>query len=265
MKLAICFFGITRNLKQFTLASIEQHLMAAAAEHDPGYRKFGHFNLVQRILNPRTGEADVQVEADEYKLLKCDVVACTDQAWLDGQLDFAAAEKYGDCWEDGFIALRNFLRQLYSLNQVTRLLEESGQTFDVVIYSRADLRFQRKVVIPRIRPGTLYTPWFAKSGGLNDRFAMGDMATMTTVGRRLALTREYCEDTGKPLHAERFLKWYANQKGLRTADLTDIDFCRVRANGYVPVPDANPKAGLKQRFKHTVSRLKNLAPGGSGG
>ena len=49
MKIAVCFFGITRRLKEHTLASIEQFLLGPAAARDPAYKKFGHFNLVGHI------------------------------------------------------------------------------------------------------------------------------------------------------------------------------------------------------------------------
>ena len=102
MKIAICFFGITRNLKDHTLDSIKQHLLAPVADLDPAYKKFGHFNLVPRLSNPRSGEADVPIAPDESRFLNCDVVAHTDQSWLDHHLDYEQIQKYGDNWKDNF-------------------------------------------------------------------------------------------------------------------------------------------------------------------
>jgi len=260
MKIAICFFGLTRNLKDHTLDSIEKHLFAPAAELDPAYKKFGHFNLVPRLSNPRSGEEDIPIDPDESKLLNCDVVAHTDQSWLDHHLDYEQIQKYGDEWKDDFASLKNLIRQLYSLNQVTEILLQAGQHFDLVIYSRPDLRFQSRVAIPRIRPRTLYTPWFAKGGGLNDRFAMGDFETMAIYGRRYALMHQYCEETGKPLHAERFLYWHGRRHRLRNADLMSIEFCRVRADGRVAPSDLRVQDKFKYRLKAPVRLLKNLVP-----
>src|SRR5262245_42367461 len=114
MKVALCFFGITRNLRAHTLASLQNQLMAALAEKDPQYRKFGHFNLISSVSNPRAGENNIPIVPDEFKLLECDTVSTTEQAWLDNHLDFVATEKFGDVWEDNFASLRNLLRQLYS-------------------------------------------------------------------------------------------------------------------------------------------------------
>jgi len=258
MKVALCFFGITRNLRANTLSSIQSRLMAALAEKDPHYRKFGHFNLIRSVSNPRAGENNILIDPDEFKLLGCDPVTTTDQALLDEHLDIASLQKFGDVWEDNFSSLKNLMRQLYSLEQVTSLLLAAKQHFDLVVYSRADLRFERKVEFPRIRPRTLYTSWFGKGGGLNDRFAMGDFETMIAYGQRGQLARRYCEETGKPLHAERFLWWVTKKQGLRRADLTSIDFCRVRANGAVPEWDLVVKARSKDRRTRAWSRLKNF-------
>ncbi len=261
MKIAVCFFGITRKLKEHTLESIEQCLLAPVAQRDPSYKKFGHFNLVHQISNPRTGEENIPVDPHEYKLLQCDLISHTDQDRLDAGFDCGIFEKFGDAWEDNFSSLRNLLRQLHSLNQVTELLIQARQQFDLVIYSRVDLGFEGKVEIPRVRPGTLYTPWFSKSGGLNDRFAMGDFATMVKYGQRGSTARQYCQETGRPLHAERFLSWYARKHGMHTVDLTSIGFHRVRANGTVPSWDATMRTRLRHRCKRALSRLKNLALG----
>lgn len=256
MKIVICFFGITRNLKDFTLDSIERCLLGPVAEQDPTYKKFGHFNLVHHIFNPRSGEDNIPVDPNEFRLLNCDRVSHTDQNRLDAQLDYDGIQEFGDCQGDDFCSLNNLVRQLYSLNQVTDILLHADEQFDLAIYSRADIRFEKKVAIPKIRPGTVYTPWFDKYRGLNDRFAMGDVATMIKYGQRYSMIRQYCEETGHPLHAERFLLWYSKKQRFRNVDLTSIDFCRVRANGKAVLVDTSPRARLKYRLKKALHILR---------
>ena len=254
MKIALCFFGITRNLKQNALSSIERFLLAPIARVDPAYKRFGHFNQVHCILNPRTGERNVPVDPEEYRLLNCDFISNTDQSWLDEQLDpeFLHLREYGDSWHDNFASLRNLVRQLYSLNQVAELLVRSGQSFDLVIYSRADIRFEKPVEVAEVRPRTVYTPWFDKFRGLNDRFAMGDFGTMVEYGRRASFTREYCLKTDLPLHAERFLLWYTRKRQLANVDLTSIDFRLARAHGRIEPLDTGARAKLRYRVKRLL-------------
>jgi hypothetical protein len=227
------------------------------AAKDPGFKRFGHFNLVYNISNPRSGEKNVPVDPGEFVFLNCDSVSHTDQNLLDKQLDFTGIQKFGDCQGDNFQSLNNLVRQLYSLNQVTDLLLRANDHFDLVIYSRADIRFERKVELPKIRPATLYTPWFDKYHGLNDRFAMGDLASMIKYGQRCSMIRKYCEETGQPLHAERFLLWYSKKQNLCNADLTAIDFSRTRANGSTVLVDNGAGAIFNYRLKK-ILRMARL-------
>lgn len=253
--IAVCFFGITRNIKN-TLDFTENFFLKEVARRDPGFRRFGHFNLIEKITNRRTGEEGVAVDTGDYKLLNCDYASCTDQSKFDGEINYGEFEGFGDSWNDGFVSLRNLIRQLYSLQCVTDLLVESGERFDLVIYSRPDIGFRSMLKMPKIRPNTLYTPWFDKYRGLNDRFAMGDFETMVKYGSRFSMMRHFCEETGSPLHSERFLLWYARQQGFRTADLTSIDFCRIRANGSIKAPDLSVGARLNYFFKRLLRDLK---------
>lgn len=236
MKVAICFFGITRNLKERTLKAMQKNLFAPVAAIDPGFVRFGHFNLVGQISNPRSKEQGMDLSDSDYQLLGCDRAAITPQEKVDDQIDLASFQRHGDPWDDGFASMKNLLRQYYSLEQVTHLLEQSKQNFDLVIYSRADVLYRRPVRVPEVEPGVICTPRFAKWGGLNDRFALGDQQTMTKYGLRGKAALDYTEKTKQSLHAERFLEWYVQQQGFRNEDL-DVIFWRVRADGRIARDD----------------------------
>ena len=231
MRAALCFFGITRNLHPGTLAAMQKHLFAPIAALDPQFVRFGHFNLPGLIHNPRSKE-HVALAAGDFHLLGCDHLATTPQDTVDAGLNLPAFQAHGDAWEDGSVSLKNLLRQCYSLEQVTRLLQAAGERFDVVIYSRADVLYRRCLRIPPIQPGIIYTPHFAKWGGLNDRFALGDQETMIHYGLRGRAAKDYVEQTGRPLHGEQFLAWYIARQNLRNEDL-DVLFWRVRGDGSI--------------------------------
>jgi hypothetical protein len=253
MKAAICFFGITRNLEQHTLGSIQKFLELPVAKKDPDYRKFGHFNALLRTSNPRTGEENLIASQEEYQLLNCHVSRFAAEEPSEVMHHFKAIKKFGDAWSDGFISLRNLIRQLYSLDQVTQLLLGAGRHFDVVIYSRADVRFEREVKIPKVRSRTLYTPYFGRNRGLNDRFALGSMEAMTAYGQRYKRIYEYCQETGQSLHAEKFLKWSALKAGLADVSLTSTEFRRIRAHGLVAPRDLNLRP-LRIRRLYSIVR-----------
>jgi hypothetical protein len=252
LKVAICFFGITRNLRPRTLDAMHAHLFAPAAVLDPHFVRFGHFNVPGWIDNPRTKEDTIPVVGDDFLKLGCDHLVTTPQETVDTQLDLTAFQAHGDPWGDGFVSLRNLFRQYYSLDQVTHLLQASGQRFDVVIYTRADILYRSRVCIPPMEPRVIRTPRFAKWGGLNDRFALGNMETMIEYGLRGRAALDYIEQTDHPLHAEEFLAWYVVRQGLRNEDI-DVLFCRIRANGSVAPLDGPWRHlytlyGMLQRF-----------------
>jgi len=120
-----------------------------------------------------------------------------EQKWLTAIWITRRSKNSAIVGKNNFYSLRNLVRQLYSLNQVTDILLHANEHFDLVIYSRADIRFEKRIEIPAIQPGKLYTPWFGKNGGLNDRFAMGDFATMIKYGKRYSMMWQYCQETGR--------------------------------------------------------------------
>jgi len=55
---------------------------------------------------------------------------------------------------------------------------------------------------------------------------------MIKYGKRYSMMWQYCQETGKALHAEKFLYWHSRKQGLRNVNLASIEFCRVRADGW---------------------------------
>lgn len=93
-----------------------------------------------------------------------------------------------------------FLRQLYSLETVTRLWEKSpstGDRYQAVVYVRPDLLFESPLPVADtldvideehskriLRPRTVFSPNFDVFGGMNDRFALGTPDVMSVYGYR---------------------------------------------------------------------------------
>jgi len=255
MKIAVCFFGVSRNFSKYTLDSIQRQLFDVVARHDPHFKRFAHINQLAEMNNERTGEKGILIDPEEYKLLGCDVVDQTDQRLVDERIDFEYLKKFGNTWkdkQDNYATLRNVLRQYYSLNAVTNILERENTGFDMVIYSRICLRFHKPIEIPSaVRPRTLYTPWFDRFHGLNDRFAIGDVETMVAYGRRQSLARQYCEaGGGRPMGAEHYLYWYMRKLGFKNRFLTSMNFSRVRADG----TERGMKDNAREKFTFYAKR-----------
>ncbi len=251
MKIAVCFVGVTRNYSKYTLDSIQKNLFDVVAKHDPNFKRFAHFNKLEVLNNERSREDNVALDQEDYKLLGCDEVEQTDQAIVDQRIDFEYLKQFGNTWKDNFGTLKNVLRQMYSLSCVADIVERQKTKFDLVIYSRICLRYHKPAKIPRtIRPRTLYTPWFERFHGLNDRFALGDMETMLLFMRRQSMARDFVAETGLPMGAENYLLWFAKKKGLETRHLTSMNFSRVRADG----TEKAIKDDVPEKMKYYIKR-----------
>ena len=70
MKIAICFWGLTRSLK-YTIDSLNENLFLQLDENNIKYHKFIHTFYFEGLYNNKHGaEKDIKLDFDEYKLLK---------------------------------------------------------------------------------------------------------------------------------------------------------------------------------------------------
>ena len=241
---AVAFFGL---VKDFSIVekSVERHLLAPLRRAGFAVDIFCHTYVLDAISNPRNNEAGARVfPASLAAALPLKALAFSDPAAVDAALPVAHFLRNGDAWPEtrGQSALF-FVRQLVSLDEVTRLWTSAGVDYDVVVYARPDVLFFNDIDIARhlpLRSGALYTPNFhtwVPSGtgshgvGLNDRFAFGRADVMRTFGSRLALVESFLARPDRPmLHAEAFLAALAMAQRWSVVDSL-TRFGRVRAGG----------------------------------
>lgn len=233
MKIAICFFGLTRSLK-FTHPSIKKYIFDPLHNNGIVYDIYLHTFYLKTLTNPRAGEINCVLDNNEYKLLEpITAKQIDDQNKIDPILNFKAYRSKGDPWKNQFKSLDNLLRQLYSLEQVTKLWESSGIEYDVVVYCRPDVKYLKDIdtgLLKNLKDGCVYVPSFLSCKGCNDRFAIGKPAAMKIYGNRRRGALEYSKT--KPLHAETFLATTLTQFGFGICKI-HFPFYRIRANGNV--------------------------------
>ena len=140
IRIAICFFGITRSLSH-TIESIEKNIFTPARTFGT-VRVFAHFFNQKEVQNPRSGESG-KFDAKEYTLLNPDWVHLEEPDDCLAIHGFETLKAYGDSWEDGFNSLRNLVHQLHSLNEVTKAASEWAP--DIVLFVRPDLFYHSSV------------------------------------------------------------------------------------------------------------------------
>ncbi|MCP1168394.1 hypothetical protein [Limimaricola litoreus] len=232
IRIALCFFGITRSLSH-TLPSIEENVLDPARAAGE-LRVFAHFFNQQHIANPRSGEIG-QLRPNEHELLPCDSLQLEQPDHCLEERGFDRIKSYGDDhWKDEFASIRNLVHQLHSLDRVTT----AALAFepDICIFCRPDLRYHDSLAgeiaeALRTRRPQVSLPRWQSWRGQNDRFAIctGEKAT-SAYGRRIGMVQAYCEWAGGPLHAEGLVHFTLRRSGIKIRR-NDLRASRIRHNG----------------------------------
>ena len=77
-RVALAFFGLTRSLK-YTIDSIRKNIFQQLKTADIAYDVYLHTYNLKRLSNSRSGEAAVDLNTTEWRLLEPDHFVTTDQ------------------------------------------------------------------------------------------------------------------------------------------------------------------------------------------
>tara|TARA_Y100000992_G_scaffold172954_1_gene116584 strand:+ start:5723 stop:6493 length:771 start_codon:yes stop_codon:yes gene_type:complete len=228
IKIAVCFFGLTRSLKH-TYPSIQKNIFKVLERHNIKYDIFLHTYDLNTLSNKRSGETCCTLDTDEWKLLKPTEHKITNQQSFDESFHWDMLFKHGDIWKDGFKSVKNAIRQLNSLKQVTSLWIDKPP-YDYYIYIRPDLYYVNEINVNDILEhlhlnNILVIPyWGNYRGGFNDRIAYGSYNVMKTYGMRIQFLNKFFKNSKvkKPYHSERYLT-----KVIREHQIF-IRFCKLR-------------------------------------
>lgn len=123
------------------------------------------------------------------------------------------------------------LRQFWHLTGGWEMMRESKRRHDVVVRVRPDLVFGRLEIPSLVEPLDCYTPWWARWGGVNDRFAiMGHRAADTYFTAYDSLPKYLSQ--GCPLHPETLLAARLQAGGVDSRTL-NAEFVTLRTDGTV--------------------------------
>jgi hypothetical protein len=216
IRIAICFFGITRSLSH-TIESIEKNIFTPARSFGT-VRIFAHFFNQNEVQNPRSGESG-KFDAKEYELLNPDWVQLEEPGVCLAAHGFETLKAYGDSWDDGFKSLRNLVHQLHSLNEVTKAASEWAP--DIVLFVRPDLFYHSSLgkhiaTALKCESASVILPaWQNWRNGYNDRFAICRMpSAIEAYGTRVTSMHDFCRRGQGPLHSERLLRFVLDEAEL---------------------------------------------------
>lgn len=230
MKIAICFFGITRSLG-YTIASIERNVIAPCKQLGET-RVYCHFFEQSRIANPRTGEFGELLE--EYQLLQPDQIVLEPPEMCLADRDYQHIANFGAPMSADIASLKNLVHQLHSLEHVHSMAEPWRP--NLYLFCRPDLKYHDnletpiKQAIARDTPHTVL-PYWQQFRGYNDRFAicLGEQPARA-YATRIQLAMNFCKEKQVGLHAESLLRYALGSQGIRLHWMS-ARASRIRFNG----------------------------------
>jgi len=232
MKVALCFWGLTRSLK-YTHNSIQRNILDALKEADIDYEIFMHtYKFETPYYNPRAGEIDTPLDFDEYKILQPDHIQIDDQDQIKNKINIYKYHSKPDPYDSNYICIDNIICALYSKMQLGNMVEQSGKTFDYIIYLRPDVHFLHKFDVQYLHWATnnsICIPNFALFPDFNDRFCIANNATYKIVGNIFNQLYEYSKYN--VIHSEPFQYRVLNKLHQLYIRYIPVHFNRVRVNG----------------------------------
>ena len=233
MKVALCFWGLTRSLK-YTIDSIREHILQPFRDNRIEYTIFMHtYTMSTKYHNPRAGEENVELDFDEHHLLKPDFLQIDDQDEIKEQIQIKKYRSLPDPWKSDYICLDNFVCAMYSKKQLGIMVKNSNIQFDYIVYLRPDVRYLNHFD-PRYfsitHQSKICTPNFHLFPQLNDRFAILKQCDLKKYSELFNEMYEYSRIY--PLHSERFQYNILTRRLRWSVIYIPIHFNRVRVNGH---------------------------------
>lgn len=236
MKVALCFWGLTRSLKH-TIQSIHEQIIAPLKGAGIEYKIFLHtFSFKTEYNNPRAHETGIKLDFQEYELLNPDYFMIEDQDEVKKRLNVTQYRSKADPWSNGYISLDNFICAMYSKKQVGSMIKKSGEVFDNFIFLRPDVQFLNPISVdylPKVSGNKVYCPNFQLFSNFNDRFFICSREHVYTYTQLFDDMLPFSRHS--PLHSETFQYKMITQKYGLIVIYIDIHFNRIRANGKTSV------------------------------
>jgi len=231
-RVALCFFGLTKDLSHVR-ENLSEYIFTPLMKQGFTYDLYGHSYHLSIQTNKRNGEKELPINPYSLTQLPNITVRYSTTEEADQYNPFSFYLQNGNGWsteEDPNTIMLYYIRQLYSLNELTKLWTTVNKHYDYVIYLRPDVRFTTPLTLEELPEDTIATPNFHRFKGYNDRFAYGSSKAMALYGSRLLYLPLYFQKCKKPLHAETYLRTFFTLQGLSNR-FVPIHFIRVRANG----------------------------------
>jgi len=234
MKIAVCFWGLTRSLK-YTINSLHENIFDVFKKNNIEYKIFMHtYNVYGKYNNKRSLEHNITLDNNEYKLLEPDYISIDNQEEIKSNINFLKYRTHKDPWDSQYQTHDNFILAMYSKKCLLKLFQDNDDgTYTHFLMIRSDVRYLNNFDIrwlSDIKNNEIYVPIFHfKPFNFNDRMALtNDKRVFTIYNNIYDIMLEYSKK--KPLHSETINKVNMDNNNINVIPIKFF-FNRVRANG----------------------------------
>lgn len=230
-KICICFYGLAQRSLKYTIDSIETNIFKVLKDNNIEYDIYLHTYDASYCYAPRNNEQHIPVDCDDYKLLnpKSHIIESYDKA--DNLFNY---KQYHDIFNNNHNSILNWIREMYSIQQVTTLWSSNIDEYKLYLYLRPDLMYVTPLPINYLRykfnkhinKSILFTTPWGKSTGLNDFVGIGNYNAMIKWANRIDSFDEYMRKIC--YNAEKHILFVCDKEGIINIDLPML-FNRIRS------------------------------------
>jgi len=237
MPIALCFWGLTRST-DLIIDSIKENIFDVFKKYNIEYDIFVHTFTLNHYINIRTGENTKNYDNNKHKLLNAKYLEMEDQDMVKKRINMLQYRTHKDAWNSQYNCTDNYILAEYSKSKLVKMIENSKNQYDAIIYLRPDCYYLTKFNINFFRlinNKTICIPQFiCDPHGINDRFCITNMNTYKFYGsifyKLLNISKK------KSLHSEIILKQIIQENKLVVKKIPFV-FVRVRINGKIAFYD----------------------------
>lgn len=228
-KIAVCYWGMTRSVKQ-TYPSHFEHFYHILKQRGIEYKVFLHtWKTRQKNYVIWEHETTVPVDYEEYRLLLPDYFAIDDQDEFLNGLDFCdyfsneLYETYGGDtpheWKPQLI--KNHLCALESQKRVFRMVSQTDERFDYVVFLRPDVLITNDFCVDQLAGDfDILLPSYDHFEGYNDRFAVLPLRLCPLYANRIDEIKDFRKHHGR-IVSEKYVKFIV-EKYFQKVSLIDF-------------------------------------------
>jgi hypothetical protein len=237
-KISICYWGMTRSTKH-VYKSHFLNFFHILKDSNIDYKVFMHTWKVENDINIIWEKvSDISIDYQEYNLLQPDYYKIDEQKLFTDQINFndyfnkELYNKYGGDtpheWRPQLIM--NHLCALESQKRVYKMVNNSGEEFDFIIFIRPDVLITNKFDINILNTDfDIIIPSYDHHEGYNDRFAILPFKKSSNYACRIDEIIQFRKNHGR-IVSEKYVKFIIN-KYYNKLKFIDFIMTIIRPNG----------------------------------